>query len=230
MKVVIRKELENIADEKYRVFSSKLIPHINNVLGVRLPELRKIAKRLVKNDYQEYLAVTELIYFEEIMLQGMIIGYLNTEWEDKARHIIEFVPKIDNWSVCDSFCTGLKIDEENKNEVWKFLQPYLKSKKAYEIRFAVVMLLFHFVDRKYAKHAFAAFNRIKHDNYYVKMAVAWAVSIYYRDLPEISLPYLKNNKLDDWTHNKAIQKITESLAVDDETKNAIRSMKRKAVK
>jgi 3-methyladenine DNA glycosylase AlkD len=92
------------------------------------------------------------------------------------------------------------------------------------------MLLFHFVDRKYAKHAFVAFNRIKHDDYYVKMAVAWAVSIYYRDLPEISLPYLKNNKLDDWTHNKAIQKITESLAVDDETKNAIREMKRKAVK
>ena len=227
---MIRRELENIADEKYRVFSSKLIPNVDNVLGVRLPELRKIAKRLAKDGYQEYLAITELIYFEEIMLQGMIIGYLNVEWEDKVKHIIGFIPKIDNWSVCDSFCTGLKFDEKNKNEVWRFLQPYLKSKKAYEIRFAVVMLLFHFIDEKYAKHAFTAFNRIKHDDYYVKMAVAWAVSIYYRDLPEISLPYLKNNKLDDWTHNKAIQKITESLAVDDETKNTIRSMKRKVVK
>jgi 3-methyladenine DNA glycosylase AlkD len=227
---MIRRELENIADEKYRVFSSKLIPNVDNVLGVRLPELRKIAKRLARDGYQEYLAITELIYFEEIMLQGMIIGYLNVEWEDKVKHIIGFIPKIDNWSVCDSFCTGLKFDKKNKNEVWKFLQPYLKSKKAYEIRFAVVMLLFHFIDEKYAKHAFTAFNRIKHDDYYVKMAVAWAVSIYYRDLPEISLPYLKNNKLDDWTHNKAIQKISESLAVDNETKNTIRSMKRKVVK
>jgi len=90
--------------------------------------------------------------------------------------------------------------------------------------------IFHFVDERYAKHAFTAFNRIKHDDYYVKMAVAWAVSIYFRDLPEISLPYLKNNNLDDWTHNKAIQKISESLAIDDETKNAIRKKKRKAVK
>jgi len=112
---MIRRELESIADEKYRVFSSKLIPNIDNVLGVRLPELRKIAKRLAKDNYQEYLAATELIYFEEIMLQGIIIGYLNVEWEDKVKHIIGFIPKIDNWSVCDSFCTGLKFDEKNKN-------------------------------------------------------------------------------------------------------------------
>jgi 3-methyladenine DNA glycosylase AlkD len=205
-------------------------PNIDNVLGVRLPELRRIAKRLVKDGFEEYLAITELIYFEEIMLQGMLIGYLNITWEDKVKLVIEFVLKIDNWSVCDSFCTGLRFDEKNKNKVWKFLQPYLKSKKAYEIRFAVVMLLFYFVDKKYAKRAFTAFNRIKHDDYYAKMAVAWAVSIYYRDLPEISLPYLENNKLDDWIHNKAIQKITESLAVDDETKNVIRSMKRKTAR
>ncbi|GHT65176.1 hypothetical protein AGMMS50239_24350 [Bacteroidia bacterium] len=223
---IIRTELENMADEKYRVFSSKLIPNINNVLGIRLPELRKIAKRLAKDGYKEYLPITNLIYFEEIMLQGLIVGYLNLEWKDKAEYIIEFVPKIDNWSVCDSFCTGLKFDKADTNDVWKFLQPYLKSEKPYEIRFAVVMLLFHFVDKKYAKRAFSAFDHIKHDDYYVKMAVAWAISIYYRDLPEITLPYLQNNKLNDWTHNKAIQKITESLTITDETKEIIRLVKR----
>lgn len=226
MKKAIRAELENSADEKYRIFSSKLIPTINNVLGVRLPELRKIAKRLAKDAYREYLPIADPIYFEEVMLQGMIIGYLNLEWKYKAEYIAEFVPKIDNWSVCDSFCTGLKFDKTSKNDVWEFLQPYLKSLSAYEIRFAVVMLLFHFVDRGYAKRAFSAFDRIKHDDYYVKMAVAWAVSIYYRDLPELTLPYLQNNKLDNWTYNKAIQKITESLAVSHEAKKLIRSMKR----
>jgi len=89
------------------------------------------------------------------------------------------------------------------------------------------MRLFHFVNKKYA---FDTFNRIKHDDDCVKMAVAWAVSIYYRDLPEICLPYLETNKLDDWTHNKSIQTITDSLAIDDQTKNEIRSMKRKVVK
>ena len=223
----IRRELESLADEKYRIFSSKLIPNINNVLGVRLPELRKVAKRLAKVGYERYLAATGLVYFEEIMLQGLIIGYLNIEWKGKMKYVVEFVPKINNWSVCDSFCTGLKFSKNDKDDVWKFLQPYLKSKEAYEIRFAVVMLLFHFVDEKYAKRAFVVFNRIKHDDYYVKMAVAWAVSIYYRDLPETSMPYLKSNKLDDWTHNKAIQKITESLAISDEAKKIVRSLKRK---
>lgn len=227
---IIRKELETLADEKYREFSSKLIPNINNVLGVRLPALRKIAKRLALEDYEQYLVETDLIYFEEIMLQGMIIGYLNTSWKDKTKYVTQFVPKIDNWSVCDSFCTGLKFDEKDKKDVWLFLQPYLKSKEAYEIRFAVVMLLFNFVDKQYTTKVFSAFNKIKHDNYYVKMSVAWAVSIYFRDLPEVTMPYLRNNKLDDWTYNKALQKITESLAVDNETKNTIRSMKRKPYK
>lgn len=227
MKKLIRTELENLADEKYRMFSSKLIPNINNVLGVRLPELRKIAKCLAKSNYEEYLSITDTIYFEEIMLQGMTIGYLNMDWGAKEQYITEFVPKIDNWSVCDSFCSGLKFNEVSKDDVWKFLEPYLKSREVYEIRFAVVMLLFHFIDAKYAKRAFAALNRINQDDYYAKMAMAWAVSIYYRDLSKITLPYLQNNKLDDWTHNKSIQKITESLTVTDEAKKIIRSMKRK---
>ncbi|WP_363318653.1 DNA alkylation repair protein [Massilibacteroides sp.] len=224
----IRSELEALADDKYKAFSSKLIPNINlNMLGVRLPALRQIAKRLVRKDYESYLVETDLLYFEETMLQGMIIGYLNTSWQGKAKHVTRFVPKIDNWSVCDSFCTGLKFDEKEKHDVWMFLQPYLKSKEAYEIRFAVVMLLFHFVDKQYAIKAFSAFDRIKHEEYYVRMAVAWAVSIYFRDAPEVTMPYLKKNKLDDWTYNKALQKITESQAVDSETKDIIRSMKRK---
>lgn len=103
---------------------------------------------------------------------------------------------------------------------------FLKSNEAYEIRFGVVMLLFHFVEEKYVERAFNAFDRIKHEDYYVKMAVAWAVSIYYRNLPEFGVFYLKNNKLDDWTFNKALQKITESLAVENIAKAEIRSMKR----
>lgn len=140
MEKIIRKELESIADEKYRMFSSKLIPNVNNILGVRLPALRKIAKRLAKDGCEKYLEATKLIYFEETMLQGMVIGYLDKEWKDKAVYVADFIPKIDNWSVCDSFCAGLKFDESKKDDVWNFLQPYLKSEAAYEIRFAVVML------------------------------------------------------------------------------------------
>lgn len=226
----IRKELESLAEEKYRLFSSSLIPNIDNVLGVRLPVLRKIAKRLAKTDYEMYLSNGNLIYFEEVMLQGMIIGYLESAWIDKERFISQFIPRINNWSVCDSFCSGLKFRESEKDAVWKFVRSYLQSEKTYDIRFAVVMLLFYFPEEKYAKQTFKAFDKIRHEDYYVRMSVAWAVSIYYRELPEMTMTYLHHNKLDDWTYNKALQKITESLTIDAETKKLIRSMKRKTKK
>lgn len=226
----IRKELESLAEEKYRIFSSSLIPNIDNVLGVRLPKLRKIAKRLVKTDSEKYLSNEKPIYFEEVMLQGMIIGYLESTWIDKERFISQFIPRINNWSVCDSFCSGLKFQESEKDDVWKFVCSYLGSEKTYDIRFAVVMLLFYFPEEKYAKQAFNAFDKIRQEDYYVRMAVAWAVSIYYRELPETTMRYLHHNKLDDWTYNKALQKITESLTIDAETKKRIRSMKRKTRK
>ena len=167
------------------------------------------------------------LYFEEVMLQGMIIGEIKLPWTERSRYVKQFISKIDNWSVCDSFCCGLKFEVSEKELVWQFLQPYFASDKPYDIRFAVVMLLFYFVDDEYAQKAFTLFDQIKNDDYYVKMAVAWAISIYFRELPTLTMSYLQKNQLDDWIYNKALQKITESLKVDSSTKIIIRSMKRK---
>ena len=230
MREKIRQELEKIAEENYRIFTAKLIPNIDNLLGVRLPKLRKIAKKIIQTDYEYYLAMDNPLYFEEVMLQGIIIGKINLPWTKRSYYVKQFISKINNWSVCDSFCCGLKFEVSEKELVWQFLQPYFASEAPYNIRFAVVMLLFHFVDNEYAQKAFTLFNQIKNDDYYVKMAVAWAISIYFRQLPTLTMPYLQKNQLDDWTYNKALQKITESLKVDCNTKNIIRSMKRKIKK
>ena len=227
MREKIRKELEIIAEENYRIFAAKLIPNIDNLLGVRLPKLRKIAKKIVQLDYEYYLAMNNHLYFEEVMLQGMIIGEIKLPWTERSRYVKQFISKINNWSVCDSFCCGLKFEVSEKELVWQFLQPYFASDKPYDIRFAVVMLLFYFVDDEYAQKAFTLFDQIKNDDYYVKMAVAWAISIYFRELPTLTMSYLQKNQLDDWIYNKALQKITESLKVDSSTKIIIRSMKRK---
>ncbi|KES18662.1 DNA alkylation repair enzyme [Gilliamella apicola SCGC AB-598-I20] len=227
MREKIRKELEIIAEENYRIFAAKLIPNIDNLLGVRLPKLRKIAKKIVQLDYEYYLAMDNHLYFEELMLQGMIIGEIKLPWTERSRYVKQFISKINNWSVCDSFCCGLKFEVSEKELVWEFLQPYFASDKPYDIRFAVVMLLFYFVDDEYAQKAFTLFDQIKNDDYYVKMAVAWAISIYFRELPTLTMSYLQKNQLDDWIYNKALQKITESLKVDSSTKIIIRSMKRK---
>jgi 3-methyladenine DNA glycosylase AlkD len=224
----IKEQLFELADEGYQKFSAALIPNINNVLGVRLPVLRKLAQKKAMGDWRTYLEQADSEYFEEIMLQGMVIGYVKTDIEEILLYVADFVHKIDNWSVCDSFCIGLKFTKTNKRLVWDFLQPYLTSKNEYDIRFGVVMLLDFYIEEEYIIEVLQLLDNIRHDGYYVKMAVAWAVSICFVKLPEPTMIYLKSNSLDDdFTYNKALQKITESFRVDPETKKRIRDMRRK---
>lgn len=227
METAIRARIMALAEEKYRQFSASLIPNIDNVVGVRLPELRKLARSIAKGDWRTYLAQADSDYFEEVMLQGMVIGCAKADVEEILGHVAAFVPRIDNWSVCDSFCSGLKIASLHKERVWEFVQPYLESDMEYEIRFGVVMLLNYYADEPYIHRVLERLDRIKHEGYYVKMAVAWAVSICFVRLPDITMDYLRSNTLDDFTYNKALQKITESYRVAPETKALIRSMKRK---
>lgn len=227
MEKSIKEQLFELVDEDYRKFSSSLIPNVKNILGIRLPELRKLAIKIAKEDWRSYLANAEGDYFEEIMLQGMVIGYVKTDIEEILHYVAGFVPKIDNWSVCDSFCIGLKFTARNKERVWSFLQPYLLSEKEYEIRFAVVMLLDFYIEEEYILRVLSHLDSIVSKDYYVKMAVAWAISICYVRLPETTMKYLMSNSLDDMTYNKALQKITESLRVDKDTKTLIRGMKRR---
>lgn len=226
MEHTIREQLNELAEEKYRSFTSSLTPGKENILGVRLPMLHKLAKKLLKGDWRTTLTLIGDETMEELMLQGMLIGGGTADIEEKLRLAAGFIPKIDCWSVCDTFCSGLKIAVTDPEKVWDFLQPYLNSDQEYELRFGVVMLLYY-LNPQYAPLAFAHFDRIHHEGYYVKMAVAWVLSMYYVNLPELTMEYLKVNHLDDYTYNKTLQKIVESLRVDQETKARIRSMKRK---
>ena len=201
----IRKRLEQEAEEKYRVFSSALIPNIDNVLGVRIPKLNKLVKELYKTDWKPFLN-QPCIYMEETMLQGMLIAKTGD-----FELVKQFVPKINNWSVCDKFCNSLKCVKDNKQQVWKFIQPYLKSKKEYNNRFALVIMLEYFIEEDYLAKMFEILNTFNSKKYYAQMAVAW---------------FLKTTKLDDWTYNKSIQKIIESLKVDKPTKQKLKLMKR----
>ncbi|PJI08995.1 MULTISPECIES: DNA alkylation repair protein [Clostridium] len=223
---MVQKQLFDLADEKYRKFSASLLPNVNNILGVRLPELRKLAKKIAKDDWRNFINVSDGKYFEENMLQGMVIGYAKMDIEKRLKYITEFIPKINNWSLCDSFCNGLKFTVDNMEKVFEFIKPYLLSEKEFEVRFAVVMILDFYINEGYINEILKLFDTVKHSGYYAKMAVAWAVSICYVKFPSETMEYLKNNTLDDFTYNKALQKITESFRVDKDTKNNIRSMKR----
>ena len=222
----IRKELINLADEKYRNFHSNLCPGVENILGVKLPILRKIAKDLSKEDYNNYLNNEDTKYYEEIMIEGLTIGYLKIDNESRFKYIKNFIPKINNWAVCDSFCNNLKFTKKNINEVWNFILPYTTSENEFDIRFAVVMMLNFYMIEDYIDKVLNILNNIHHDGYYVKMSVAWAVSFAYIHFPEKTLAFLKNNNLDNFTYNKSLQKIIESNRVSKEDKDLMRSMKK----
>ena len=224
----VRKRIFELKDEKYKEFHTKLLASNSEIVGVRIPNLRKLAKEIASGDWREYLKTAEDEYYEEIMLQGMVIGCVKIDAKERLELIQKFIPKINGWGICDSFCSGLKFIKKNKELVWEFVQPYLKSSHEFYIRFGVVVLLDFYVDESYIDRVLQELDKIKHEGYYVKMAVAWAVSICYIKFPDKTMVYLNNNSLDDFTYNKSLQKITESFRIDKSTKAVIRSMKRKS--
>ena len=224
----IKQRLINESEKDFQKFSASLIPNINNVLGVRLPKLRKIAKEIYKSgEWEEFLNSSDFQYMEETMLKGMVIGLVKQPPDKILELVKNFIPEINNWSVCDCFCSGLKFVKDNKELVWNFIQPYFKSKNEYDIRFAYVILLSYYIDINFIDKALKIIDGFKDERYYTKMAVAWALSICYIKFPEKTLEYLKISKLDNWTYNKGIQKICESLRVDKSTKTMLKSMKKK---
>lgn len=226
MVFVVRKELEMLQDKDYQAFHSKLLPGTANILGVRIPKLRKLAKDIIKDDWRSYLAAAPDTYYEETMLCGFIIGYAAMDFEERMAYIRDFLPHINNWAVCDCFCATLKFTKKYPKEVWDFIQGCFKSEEPYILRFACVMALDYYTMPEYADAVFQAMDAIKNPDYYVQMSIAWAVSIYYIKLPKQTEKYLKHNQLSDFTHNKAIQKICESYRVDKETKIYLKSLKR----
>lgn len=225
----LKKELLRLAEPGYQQFNSRLIPNIDpdTILGVRLPALRKIAARLAKGDWRAYLEAAVDASFEEIMLQGMVIGCAKMDFPELLMRVEQFLPKIDNWAVCDCFCSGLKLVNEHREEMWPFIGQCLADDRAYVIRFGAVMLMDYYMEETKVEAALRLLDAVSHEDYYVKMAVAWTLSIYYVHFPERVMPYLLDNRLDDFTYNKALQKITESRRISKEEKARIRGMKRK---
>ena len=228
MKQKIKEELKQLADEKYREFHKGLCPGTESILGIRVPVLRDYAKKLAKEyEIKELLKNIDNEYYEEIMLQGMLIGLeKDNDMQDILKDIEEFVPKIDNWAVCDVFCAGLKITKKHKKEMWDFLQAYVTSGKEFEIRFGVVMILDYYITEEYLKKDFSIFDHIKSNEYYVQMAVAWAISVCLIKFYDKTIEYLKNAKIDKFTYNKALQKAIESYRISQEQKVELRKMKK----
>ncbi len=228
MKQKIKEKLLELADLKYKEFHSGLCPGIENIIGIRVPVLRNYAKELAKSyEIEELLEQIDNQYYEEIMLQGMLIGLEKENFEIIQKHIETFVPKIDNWAICDVFCAGLKVTKKRKKEMWNLIQKYLTSKQEFELRFAIVMILDFFIEEDYLEKDFKIFDSVSSQAYYVQMAIAWAISICLIKFYDKTIQYLKTTTaLDNFTYNKTLQKARESYRITEQQKEELKKMKR----
>ncbi len=221
MKNDVKKRLLEMSDEKYRQFHSRLVPDTKNILGVRMPKLRAYAKELAK--IPDILSSENDIYYEETLLRGMIIGYLSTDVETRLKMISDFVPQINNWAVCDSFCSTLKFANKNRECVWNFVQPYAHSQKEFEQRFCAVMLLDYFVNTEYIDRTLALLTEINTSQYYSSMAAAWALAECFIKFREKTEPFISKNSFDEMTLKRTIRKICDSYRVDENVKKLMRN-------
>lgn len=174
----IKQTLISLEDKEYKEFNKKLTPDTKRkMLGVRIPKIRELAKEMLKEkDWKELVNEIDDEYFEEIILQGFIIGYGKADIEEKMAYIREFVAKIDSWGICDSFVPSLKIKQKDLDEVFQFITPYFTSNKEYEVRFGVIMLLDYYINEQYIDKVIELLDRVNHEGYYVKMGVAWCLA------------------------------------------------------
>lgn len=226
----VRTHLLSLAEHGNKSFAEKLTPGVAHILGIRIPELRKLAFLIANSDWESYLLTADDYYMEERMLQGMVLGCIRPDDDVEAYldRVTRFVKLINSWSVCDTFKFGggKKFLVAHKVRLWDYLCRWMQAEGEYEVRFGVVMAMQNFIDEEYVVAYLSKLDAIRHEGYYVKMAVAWALSVCFVKFQDLTMSYLRNNNLDDFTYNKALQKITESYRVSAEMKSIIKTMKR----
>ena len=226
----IKKELLSMQDKEYKAFHSKLMPTINpdTIIGIRVPVLRSFAKRLSKEaDINNFLNELPHQYYEENNLHAFLIEQIK-DFETCISEVNKFLPYIDNWATCDSLrpkCFG-----KNREKLICYVYNWLKSNKTYTVRYAIEMLMLYFLDEDYKIDYSDTISAIKSDEYYINMMIAWYFATALAKQWEKIIPYIENYRLDEWIHNKTIQKAIESYRITAEQKEYLKNFKIKQPK
>lgn len=201
--------LRQAQDIGYQAFQKKLIPGKENILGVRMPVLRRLAREIVREDWRAWLddpAPDQ--WYEETVMRGIVIATAPMEQTERFTRTADFVPRIDNWAVCDCVCAS--FDLTDRAAWWEFIQPYLHSTEEFPARFGAVMVLELFQGEEDLMRTLAALVGVPAEGYNARMGVAWALSMCGVRFPEQTLDFLERADLDIWTHRKTLQKMLES--------------------
>ena len=219
------KYLYTLQDKKYLTFHSKLVKE-KNIIGIRIPLLRKIALEISRGDYKSFIKNNKHTTYEETMIHGLVLGYIKGSFKDVLDELKVFIPYNDNWAVNDTVCSNLKVFKNNLDKGFIFINELLNTNNPWNIRFALVLLLDYYINDKYIDKLFNIIDNIDTTEYYVMMANAWLISICFIKYPDKTMKYLLNNKLDNKTFNKCIDKICDSYRVSNEIKSSLKKLKR----
>lgn len=211
----LRAALEAAAEPEYRAFSARLLPPGTPLLGVRLPVIRRLARTQAAGDWRAYLDAARDDSFEERMAQGMTLGMVCASLAEKTPYILRFLPKIDNWSLCDSFCASLKAAKSEPEAMLTLIDRCIASPEPYTARFAVVQLLMYYTDAARLKATLARLERVQAREDAAQVAVAWALSIAYKTDPARVLAFIRESGLPARTMRIACQKTLELTCVKD---------------
>ena len=219
-------ELQSLQDLKYRDFQSNLIPTIyqSTIIGVRMPDLRKLAKKIDEKQAQIFMQDLPHTYYEENMLHSILISNMKN-YDDCIDHLERFLPFVDNWAVSD--CISPKIFTKNTDKLIGKIKLWAKSSHTYTVRVAICLLMKYFLDEKFKVEYLNVATQIKSEEYYVNMMVAWFFATALAKQWDDVIFVLEDNLLDDWTHNKTIQKARESFRITPEQKQYLKSLKKR---
>lgn len=221
----LQKALFDNQDKEYRVFQQKLMPGIklDDIIGVRLPVIRKIAKENAKTeDAKKFLDLLPHKYYDENQLHGFLINQIK-DYDECIKRIDEFLPYVDNWAVCDSI--NPKMLSKHKEELIKDIKRWVSSDKTYTIRHGIHMLMAFFLDSDFKKEYLEIPAKIVSEEYYVNMMIAWFFATALAKKWDVTITYIEEKKLPVWVHNKTIQKAIESYRVNEEHKQYLRTLK-----
>lgn len=228
----ILEDLFSMQDIEYKKFQSKLMPTVpyEKIIGIRTPVLRNYAKTLFKEDERlvfEFLNNLPNKYYEEDNLQGFLIEEIK-DFDLAMKYTEDFIPFIDNWATCDSFCP--KVFKKYVNETYEKILLWIKSDKTYVVRYGIGLLLSNYLDENFKEEHLKIVSKIRSEEYYINMMIAWYFATALAKKWDSTIFFIENKKLDDWTHNKAIQKAIESRRITEEEKSYLRSLKVKIMR
>lgn len=224
--MTILDRLYELEDKEYAAFQAKLTPGVppERFIGVRVPMVRKLAKELVKaNEYADFLQQLPHKFYDENMLHGLLVSEIK-DYDQCIAEVDKFLPYVDNWAVCDIMSP--KVFKKNKEALLTKIVEWSGSEHLYTSRFGIEMLMSHYLDDDFKPEYLDIPASVHSEEYYLKMMIAWFFATALAKQWDATIPYIENNKLDTWVHNKTIQKARESYRITDEQKEYLKTLKR----